>query len=42
MRDAELLGEIQRQAIVDTGKNFNMICPLAGSTDIGKNWRDTH
>jgi len=42
MRDAELLGEIQRQSIVDTGKNFNMICPLAGSTDIGKNWRDTH
>jgi DNA polymerase-1 len=41
-KDAELLGEIQRQSIVDTGKNFNMICPLAGSTDIGKNWRDTH
>ena len=42
MRDAELLGEIQRQSIVDTGEKFGMICPLAGSTDIGKNWRDTH
>ena len=41
-KDAELLGEIQRQAIVDAGKNFNMVCPLAGSTDIGKSWRDTH
>ena len=41
-KEAELLGEIQRQAIVDAGKNFDMICPLAGSTDIGKNWRDTH
>jgi len=41
-RDAELLGEIQRESIVDTGKKFDMICPLAGSTDIGKNWRDTH
>jgi DNA polymerase-1 len=40
--DAELLGEIQRQSIVDAGKNFGMTCPLAGSTDIGKNWRDTH
>ena len=41
-KDAELLGEIQRQSIVDAGTKFNMVCPLAGSTDIGKNWRDTH
>ena len=39
---AEELGEIQRQSIVDTGVKFGMICPLAGSTDIGYNWRDTH
>ena len=42
LKDAELLGEIQRQSIVDTGVKFSMICPLAGSTDIGKTWRDTH
>lgn len=42
MEEAEALGTIQRQAIVDTGVKFNMICPLAGSTDIGKNWYDTH
>jgi DNA polymerase-1 len=40
--DAELLGKIQRQSIEDVGEEFNMICPLAGSTDIGRNWRDTH
>ena len=39
---AEELGTIQRQSIVDTGVKFGMICPLAGSTDIGKNWKDTH
>jgi DNA polymerase-1 len=40
--DAELLGSIQRQSIVDTGKKLSILCPLAGSTDIGKNWFDTH
>lgn len=40
--EATLLGELQRQSIVDTGEKFNMICPLAGSTDIGRNWKDTH
>jgi len=39
---AERLGTIQRQSIVDTGKKFSMLCPLAGSTDIGKTWLDTH
>jgi len=39
---AEELGTIQRQSIVDTGVKFGMMCPLAGSTDIGKNWKDTH
>ena len=41
-QEAELLGSIQRQSIVDTGVKFDMLCPLAGSTDIGKNWKDTH
>lgn len=39
---AEYLGQIQRQSIVDTGVKFDMVCPLAGSTDIGNSWRDTH
>ena len=37
-----LLGDIQRQSIVDTGKKLGIMCPLAGSTDIGYNWKDTH
>lgn len=41
-QDAERLGTIQRQSIVDTGKKFSMLCPLAGSTDIGKNWLECH
>lgn len=40
--EAELLGSIQRQSIVDTGKNLSIMCPLAGSTDIGRNWFETH
>jgi DNA polymerase-1 len=40
--EAELLGSIQRKSIVDTGKKLSILCPLAGSTDIGKNWFDTH
>lgn len=39
---AERLGDLQRQSIVDTGVKFNMLCPLAGSTDIGRNWLQTH
>ena len=39
---AELLGSIQRQSIVDTGVKLSILCPLAGSTDIGRNWFDTH
>lgn len=39
---AELLGDIQRKAIEDVGKELGLMCPLAGSTDIGKSWLDTH
>lgn len=39
---AEELGTIQRQSIVDTGVKFDLICPMAGSTDIGRNWKETH
>ena len=40
--DAELLGNIQRQSIVDTGKKLSILCPLAGSTSVGLNWGQTH
>lgn len=40
--DAERLGIIQRNAIVDTGIDLNIMCPLAGSTNIGTNWYETH
>ena len=39
---AELLGDIQRKSIEDVGKELGLMCPLAGSTDIGKSWLDTH
>ena len=39
---AERLGELQRQAIADVGAELGVKCPLAGSTDIGKNWAETH
>lgn len=42
LEEAEELGYIQRQSIVDTGIKLGVVCPLAGSTDIGRNWRETH
>jgi DNA polymerase I-like protein with 3'-5' exonuclease and polymerase domains len=39
---AERLGQIQRDSIEWAGKDLGLMCPLAGSTDIGKNWFDTH
>lgn len=40
--DAELLGRLQRESIEWAGKELGLFCPLAGSTKIGRNWRDTH
>lgn len=42
MEMAEELGSIQRQSIVTAGERLGMFCPLAGSTDIGYNWKETH
>ena len=39
---AERLGAIQRRSIESVGLELGMMCPLAGSTDIGKSWLDTH
>jgi len=40
--EAEALGQIQRESIVEVGVELGVKCPLAGSTDIGKNWAETH
>lgn len=39
---AERLGQIQRDAIVWAGEQMKLFCPMEGSTDIGKNWRECH
>ena len=38
----EYVGEVQRWAIEQTGRDLDLFCPLAGSTDIGLCWNDTH
>lgn len=39
---AEQIGLIQRESIERAGEKLGMFCPLAGSTDIGFNWKETH
>jgi len=39
---AEYLGQLQCSSLVEVGKRLGVYCPLAGSTDIGRNWYDTH
>ncbi len=38
----KLMGKLQCKAIEETGKKFNMFCPLAGSYQIGSTWHDVH
>jgi len=38
----ERLGEIQQQSLVTVGETLDLYCPLAGSTDVGVNWLETH
>tara|TARA_R110002020_G_scaffold109660_6_gene253717 strand:+ start:3754 stop:5598 length:1845 start_codon:yes stop_codon:yes gene_type:complete len=44
--EAELLGKLQCDALVQAGKEFNMNIPITGSTDItkkrGGSWLETH
>lgn len=42
MAEAEEIGRLQRWSIEKTGENLGLFCPLAGSTDIGKSWAETH
>ena len=40
--DAERVGQIGRQAIVDAGIVLKMRCPLDGEYKIGNSWKETH
>ena len=39
---AEQVGQLGVQAIVDTADVLDMICPLDGEYKIGDNWSETH
>ena len=39
---ANKVGEIIVQSIIDSGKYFNLNCPLDGGYKIGRNWYETH
>lgn len=39
---AEQVAKYQRDSIVWAGKHLNVLCPLAGASNIGNNWYETH
>lgn len=39
---AEKVGELGVQAIIQAGKNLNLNCPLDGDYNIGDGWHETH
>jgi len=40
--DADSIGKILRQSIIDAGVHYNSNCPLDGEYKIGNNWLETH
>ena len=40
--NAEEIGKLMAQSITDAGVALGMKCPLSGSVQIGKNWKETH
>lgn len=40
--EAEMVGKIGKQAIVDAGIVLNMRCPLDGEYKVGNSWKETH
>jgi len=41
-RDAELVGSVARQGIIDAGVELKMRCPMDAEYRIGSNWSETH
>ena len=39
---AETVGLVQRLSIETTGDKLKVFCPLAGSSEVGRNWGETH
>lgn len=39
---AELYAKLAVQSIIESGKHFNLRCPLDGEAKIGRNWAETH
>lgn len=39
---AEEVGQIAAEAIRRAGEHFDLRCPLAGSSDVGRSWAETH
>ena len=40
--DSEIVGELLEKSIVKAGEFLNLTVPMAGESEIGMNWRDTH
>ena len=40
--DAEIVGQLGKQAIKEAGEVLNMRCPLDGEYKIGSSWKETH
>jgi len=41
-KDADTVGQLGIDAIVEAGQNLNMRCPLDGDYNVGYNWSETH
>jgi DNA polymerase I-like protein with 3'-5' exonuclease and polymerase domains len=40
--DADVVGQVARQAIIDAGVELNMRCPMDAEYRVGSNWSATH
>lgn len=39
---AKIVGNTMADAIRKAGEHFNFACPMAGNSDLGRNWAETH
>ena len=39
---ADFFGDMAVKSIVESGKHFNLRCPLDGEYKVGGNWSETH